>query len=361
MKKHELKKVKIDYSKTKIASEKFFNRHIFPVIKVVHHNEIHYPYTASWGSDNMVCTQGVMGPRHMMILDALGTYVIHYYQKMIYKRNVIDFYDRLPTCRDNAVKRLSGAFISFELLQHVLKESRKSSDGKIPPEWYDDAKLLKNVDAFWGRMKKVVTITIDDSTLVKELPYLKRYSSLKLMELIVQTSEFKVMMHYPIRYFDGQSFQTFYFDNGGNPCSFFTIDSIRESRISKNGNVLKREYIISFDTFLGYFFIQNCISAYTDLLPMRFYELSGFSQLFYRLLVLPYFGKVKNPIWLDEVQARLQLKTKNKSMIRTIMRRILEELEDKGFIEEPREEKINKEYRYGYKKKSWSEMNENKE
>ena len=58
---------------------------------------------------------------------------------------------------------------------------------------------------------------------------------------------------------------------------------------------MERSYRILFNTYLGYFYFQNAVaSLYTDLLPDKFYSMSDYAQLYYRLLILPYFGKVKH-------------------------------------------------------------------
>jgi hypothetical protein len=134
--------------------------------------------------------------------------------------------------------------------------------------------------------------------------------------------------------------------------------NVQDSQISKDGHVLEREYTIRLDTFLGYFFTQNCLSCYTDLLPGKFYSMSDYSQLFYRLLILPYYNDIKNPIAIEEIKKRLVLKTKDTYMVRKVVKRILDELESNGFINEPKEEKPGGKYLYSYTKNSWKEINE---
>jgi len=117
------------------------------------------------------------------------------------------------------------------------------------------------------------------------------------------------------------------------------------------------DYEIRFDTFLGYFFIQNSFSCYTDLIPGHFYEMSSYAQLFYRLLILPYYNGVKIPISLEEIKARLVLKSEN-YMTRKTIGRIMNELESNRFISDPKEIKKEGAYCYQYTKNSWKTITE---
>lgn len=172
-----------------------------------------------------------------------------------------------------------------------------------------------------------------------------------------QTSECLVRMHFPIRFFDGNNYQNFLFNNYNFPCKLFTLLQVKNLKVSSDSHILEREYSIKLDTFLGYFYLQNCSSCYVDLLPDKFYGMSDYAQLFYRMLVLPYFNNVKNPIGIEEIRKRLVLKTKDTYMVRQVVKRILDELESNYFIKEPKEDKLNGEYFYGYTKNPWKEIN----
>ena len=164
-------------------------------------------------------------------------------------------------------------------------------------------------------------------------------------------------MNYSIRFFDGKNFQNFPYANKNCASRFFTLVNVDETKLSKNGNVLEREYTIKFDTFLGYFFIQNCISSYVDLLPGHFYQMSDYAQLLYRMLILPYFNKAKIPISLDEIKHRLVLKSEN-YMTRKTIKRILGELEMNSFIKNHNEIILDGSYWYSYEKNPWKTVNE---
>jgi hypothetical protein len=110
-----------------------------------------------------------------------------------------------------------------------------------------------------------------------------------------------------------------------------------------------------FDTFLGYYFVQNCISCYTDLIPDKFYSLSDYAQLLYRLMILPYYGKVKIPLTLEDIRYCLDFKTKDTYMVRKVVRRLLEELEAHHFISEPKEINPYGYYMYTFVRSTWKE------
>jgi len=80
--------------------------------------------------------------------------------------------------------------------------------------------------------------------------------------------------------------------------------------------------------------------------------MSEYAQLFYRLLILPYYDGKKIPISLEEIKARLVLKSEN-YMSRKVVKRILEELESNHFISNPEEILKEGAYWYQYKKNDW--------
>ena len=159
-------------------------------------------------------------------------------------------------------------------------------------------------------------------------------------------------MTLPVRFFEKEKYQNYPYVNNNCASNLFTLVGVDAARTAKNGNILERDYGIRFDTFLGYFFIQNVMSCYTDLLPGHFYEMSSYAQLFYRLLILPYFKGAKIPMALEEIKARLVLKSEN-YMCRKVVKRILKELELNRFISGAKEIKKEGAYCYQYTKNKW--------
>lgn len=339
----------------KLAAEKNLNKFAFPVFSIKG-RKITYPYKVVHNSFGFMCERGTFGPKNWMIMDILGTYIIHnWYNK---RDGKVEFKHKIPTSNDPNTKRMSSAFVSYKLLKYVTSKFSAAHQGIIPASFYSDEGYLREIDPLNKRIKKAVEIRVTDAYLKQEIPILNQYSSRQIFDTVKQTGEYVVRMNYPIRFFDGKIYQNFPFNNYKFPCSFFRLLNVQDSKISKDGHILEREYSIRFDTFLGYFFTQNCLSCYTDLLPDKFYSMSDYAQLFYRILILPYYGNVKNPVGIDEVRARLALKTKDTFMVRKIVKRILDELESNAFIKEPKEGKSGGKYLYSYTKNSWKEINE---
>jgi hypothetical protein len=169
-------------------------------------------------------------------------------------------------------------------------------------------------------------------------------------------------MNFPIQFFNGKAYQTFPFNNYAHPSKLFTLEEVKDAKLSKDNHVLVREYHIRLNPILGYFFMQNILSCYMDLLPGKFYEMSDYAQLFYRIFILTYFQNKKsgrspkNPVSLEEIRKRLCLKTPDSFMVRKVVKRILKELEDNRFISSWKEENNYGQYAYSYRKNSWKDI-----
>lgn len=338
----------------KLATEKSFNRCVCPVMNIKG-KTVEYPLRVKYKNFGFLCNNGILGPKQMMIMDILGTTLIHKVCKNY------SYQDRIPTQNDKRVKLKSSEFMSYKLLKYVGENLSPSHEGMIPYGWYSADGRLCEIDKTHKRIKEPLGLGVEDGLLRKELPFLKQYSSCQIQDMIVQTSECSLVMNYPVRFFDGKEYHTFPFTNSGFPSKLFTIHKIFPTKMSQNNHVLARTYHISFDTLLGYMFMQNVLSGYTDLLPGSFYEMSDYGQLFYRLFIRPYFNQVKNPISIDEVRRRLVLKTKDTYMVRKVINRILNELALHNLISSPREEKVDGQYMYYYTRNSWEEMNSQEE
>lgn len=338
----------------KLASEKSFNRGICPVMNIKG-KTVEYPFVFRGKNMTFACGKGIIGPKQMMIMDILGTYLIHF----LYESN--SFADRIPSSQEKRVKLKSGDHMSYALIKYFTDHILPINAGIIPEGWYNKDGRLYNIDKENQRIKRPMTIILNDGSLKRELPFLKRYSSLQISKMIEQTSECLVKMNFPISHYNIKNYNTFPFNNYELPSRLFTLVDTKASKLSSDKHILEREYEICFDTILGYVFMQNVASCHIDLLPGKYYELSDYAQLFYRMFVLPYFGKVKNHLSLDEVRQRLALKTKDTFMVRKTIRRILDELAANNFISEPREERKYGKYLYSYKRNTWKIINSEEE
>lgn len=338
----------------KLAAEKNLNKFAFPLFSIKGRKIVN-PCSVSYSTFGFQLDKGEFGPKNWMVMDILGTYVIH--KAYNFRNGKVEFVHKIPTQNDPRVRQLSRLKISYKLLKYFWGRMNSTMEGIIPDAYYNENVNLHGIDSSNPRMKKPQTITFTDSYLKEQIPFLKIYSSNQIAEMIKKTSECVIRMNLPIRLFDGSGYQNFPFNNYKFPCKFFTLSQVNNSKVSSDGHILEREYSITLDTFLGYFYLQNCISCYVDLLPDKFYLMSDYAQLFYRMLVLPYFNNVKNPIGIEEIRSRLVLKTKDTYMVRQVVKRILHELESNSFIKEPKEERLNGKYSYAYTKNPWKEIN----
>jgi len=336
-----------------IAAEKSLNKNIFPVVSLKG-KEIGYPFIKQFKNQKMRCTVGKLGPKNLMIMDILGTYAIHRTYN-IFDDGSMSFRARIPTERNMNVKHISHACISYKILGYTMRLLPEYHDGRIPCYLYANNALPDNVDRIYKRIKRPQYYIIRDSWLKEQLPFLGKYSSKEICELITNTGQCALEMTYTIRFWDGKKYQNYPFCNAGVPSTLFTLRKVTAVKTSKDGHILDREYEIAFDTFLGFYFIQNCISGYMDLLPDKFYSLSDYAQLLYRLLILPYYGKVKNPLSLNEIRYRLDFKTTDTYMVRKVVKGLLEELEAHNFIREPKEIRVYKDYLYSFTRSTWKE------
>ena len=336
----------------KLASDKSFNRSVCPVMNIKG-KTVTYPFQVKYNNFHLQSGGGILGPKQMMIMDIIGTKLIHdQYGNQ-------DFSGRIPANNEKQVKEKSGLYMSSKLLKHVMKNLSKG--GIMPEAWYSEDGKLSDIDKANMRIKKPFITVLNDGKLRRELPFLKKYSSKQIRDMIIQTYECKLWMNYPVCFYTGKQYMLFPFGNFGFSSRLFTLGGIN-NKVSKNGNVLEREYQIIFDTILGYMFAQNMVSCYRDLLPGKFYEMSDYAQLYYRLFILSYFPNrrtkktPKNPIFIDEIRQRLVLKTKDTCTVRKVIRRILEELVSNRFIKSFSEDKLDRKYVYRYTRNSWQEI-----
>jgi len=341
----------------KLAAERNLNKFVFPIFSHKNRQIDRYPYPAQHRLLKFFLDQGEFGPKNLMVLDVLATYLIHVRYNV--RDEIFEFKHKIPTQNDGRVKNNSRAKMTPKDID-FLKErlTLADSEGYLHREEFPPDSVLRYMDPEKQGMKKFLTIRGRDSFLRQQIPALKSYSSNEIYKMIKDTSQTKVRMSYPVRYFDGKEYKNHPFDNYSCPSRFYSLANVEVTKTTSNNHVLEREYTISFDTLLGYFFVQNCVSCYTDLLPDKFYLLSDYSQLFYRMLIRPYFKKAKIPIGITEIRNRLVLKTRDVYMIRKVVKRILDELEANSFLREWKEIKFNGQYQYSYVRNSWKEINE---
>lgn len=340
----------------KLIAEKSFCRGVAPVLNVKN-NPVQYPLAVKHKKFLFACGNGILGARNLMILDVIGTELIH----RVYGNK--SFSDRIPLYKEPQVKKMSGLCMSQPLLEFMAKKLSPANNGIIPESWYSDDGKLYEIDKEKWKIKKAPVITLNDGILRRELSCLRKYTSLEIQEMIKQTSEVILWMNFPVRYYNGKRYKTFPFNNYRLPSKLFTLKEIRITKISKDKHILEREYVIQLNTILGYMYSQNLSSSWLEFLPDRFYSMSEYAQFFYRLFILTYYPSKKNgksphnPISLSCISDRLVLRSKNKTMNKTVVRRILKELTENNFISNPREKKeFGGDYFYSWQKNDWKSI-----
>jgi hypothetical protein len=339
----------------KLASEKSLNRGICPIINIKG-KTVSYPFQLKYNNFHLQCAQGIFGAKQMMIMDIIGTQLIHL------SHGNLDFSGRIPQYTEKLVKQTSSQHISSKLLKYVREHLAPALQGRIPDGWYSEEGRLQDVDNKHSRIKTPMSIVLNDGQLRKELPFLRKYSSKQIKEMIIQTNNCVLWMNYPVSVYTGKQYEILPFDNFVCPSRLFSLTQIKGSRKDKNKKILEREYHLQFNTLLGFAFQQNTLSSYVDLLPGKFYEMSDYAQMYYRLFIITYFpnkktGKTpKNPLSIEEIRKRLVLSTKDTSMVRKVIRRILEELKSNQFIKSYSEDMIDRKYVYSYERNSWKEI-----
>jgi hypothetical protein len=347
----------MDEFPVKLATVKTLNRFISPVIKLKGKPIQEYSVLNKNIDGLSVCDHGTIGADELMLMDILGTLATHGVYNNDSKSGM-DFSKRIPTSSDYFVRQKSGSSIPPKMIPHLIHRFDKQDSHVIPEFYYKMQKeSLILEDGMTYTMQPPRSLTFNDLDLFKKLPLLKKKlkTPRRLFELIKKTSDCKLRMFFPFVLFEDGKYKKHQFVNRNCSSSLFRF-RIKSSETASNGNILSRKYQIAFDTILGFFFMQNVLSCHTSLLPGHFYNMSEYAQLFYRMLILPYYNGVKIPISLKEIKARLVLKSDN-SMSRKIVKRRLEELEDNRFISNREEiQKKDGSYWYQYKKNDWGAM-----
>jgi hypothetical protein len=286
-------------------------------------------------------------------MDILATCVFH----GIYRNpnKPIDFNSKKPKATQRIIHDGSRMGINEEVIDALIKKSHQDKTGRIDESEFND--IMKNYYFDRSRPPRgIPQFAFTDGELKKQVPFLREYTSLDIYNMFKNAADCKVGMKYPVRFLEGSSKKNIEYCNYDYPCSFFTIGNIEYSKISKDNHVLERRYTVRFDTYLGYFFIHNVLSAYTDWLPENFYSLSETAQLYYRRCIIPFYNGVKSTLKLEEVQSRLQLKTKDTHALRRVIKRCMAELETATYIKDAKEEFLYGHYCYTAHRTPWGQL-----
>ncbi len=335
-----------------LVTEKNLNKYAYPVFGAKG-RKIETPFVIAYPMEKFVCQEGLMKPSNWIVMDILATYVFHYRYRS--PSGQIDSNCKKSKATERTVYDGSRVGINEDVLDALVRRSHQDRTGLIDESDYKD--IMNNY--YFDRSfppRNIPQFTFTDRELKLQIPFLKEYTSLDIYNMFKSTSECKVGMWYPVRFLDGSSTKNIEYSNYDYPCSFFTISNVEYSKISKDGHVLERRYTIRFNTYLGYFFAHNVVSAYTDWLPENFYSLSDTAQLYYRRCVLPFYNGVKSTLKLEEVQNRLQLITHDTHALRRVIKRCMKELEVATYIKDMKEEYLYGHYCYTAHRTPWGKL-----
>jgi hypothetical protein len=341
-----------------LVTEKNLNKYAYPVFSAKG-RKIVTPFVIADPTGKFVCQEGLMKPSNWTVMDILATYIYH----RAYRNpgDPLDCNKKKYTAKDSEVYSTSRVGIHEDVLVALVRRSQEHRAGII-----DDTELQEimqdNYYCYFYRNvtppppRNIITLNLTDGELKKNFPFLKKYTSLDICRMFESTATCKVGMRYPVRFLDGKSTHNKEYNNYDYPCSFFTLTNVQCSKLSKNRHVLERCYTVQFDSYLGYFFIHNVISCYTDWLPENFYNLSDTAQLYYRRCILPFYNGVKSTLKLEEVQGRLQLITHDTHGLRRVIKRCMKELEVATYITDQKEEYLYGHYCYTAHRTPWKEL-----
>ncbi len=335
-----------------MVTEKNLNKNAYPVFSVKD-RKIETPVKIVNGKGNFVCQEGLMRSSNWIMMDILGTYIYH----LAYRNpdDPIDCNKKKYTAKDSEAYYTSRYGIHEHVLDSLIRSSQEDKTGIINEAAYkeimDDNYFDRTVPP-----RNIITLRLTDGELKKQFPFLKEYTSLDIHNMLKNTADCKVGMLYPVRFLEGRSTHNKEYNNYNYPCSFFTLTNVECSKMSKDRHVLERRYTIRFNSYLGYFFIQNVLSCYTDWLPENFYQLSDTAQLYYRRCVIPFYNGVKGTMQIEEVQSRLQLKTQDNHALRRVIKRCMAELEAATYIKDPKEEYLYGHYCYTTHRTPWKQL-----
>ena len=335
-----------------LVTEKNLNKYAYPVFSVKGRN-IETPYLIDESNSRFICQEGAMKPSNWMMMDILGTFIYHFAYR--HPKDPIDCNKKKYNSRDSEAYYTSRYGMNEDVLDALIRRSQDYKTGII-----DDAEYKEITDDYYHDrdfpVRRIITLNLTDGDLKKHFRFLREYSSLGILGMFQNAADCKVGMKYPVRFLDMESTHSKEYSNYDCPCSFFTLMDVSGSKISKDGHVLERRYTIRFNTYLGYFFIQNIVSCYTDWIPDNFYQLSDTAQLYYRRCVIQYFNGVKETLNIEEIKSRLQLKTEDSHSLRHVIKRCLSELEAASYIKGAEEQYLYGHYCYTARKTPWSQL-----
>ena len=179
-----------------LIADKNLNKFAYPVFPIKG-REITHPHTASYGTSHFICAEGHMKPKNWMIMDIFGTYIYHGVYKL--PNEPLNLSRKIMKMYDRPVINMSANGITEDIINQLIDSSSSSTDGIIDKEYY--MSLFKK-PCFYNFVPRPISEYIfNEGRMKKQFPFLKKYSSTQLCEMIHETANCKIGMRYPVRYF----------------------------------------------------------------------------------------------------------------------------------------------------------------
>ena len=313
---------------TRLASEKSLCMFMFPT-PATRRRKAQLPLQTNFGRIGFHLEKAKFDYENWIIMDIIATAIMHTnYTCFAWK---IDYCRFLPTQKDKRVKEAASQ-LSKNTLQSLIKRMK---NGEKIETIFEKPFTTENNEVVC--IQKPPSVVIDDDDLRRDIPFLRKYSSNQLRDLFLQTSECLLTMNFCVQYYDEdkKKYDTIGNSNKPNLCNLYSV-KIDEERKTADGKVRSRVYIIDSNSWLSFFFYRNCLSGFVNILPYRFYTLSPEAQLFFRILVLNNQTGRTVLVDLRDITNRFVFRPGDPE-VKHIVRKVLQELADEKFIEDPKE------------------------
>jgi len=180
-----------------------------------------------------------------------------------------------------------------------------------------------------------ITIKFNGRKLRKSLPFLKKLKKKGMFNLIYDLEETEFNIKYPIRTIENDKYINKENHVNSTPYTVLNLDD-------------KENYEICFDTEFGLALINNVLYSHHSLVLEKFYNLTKTAQLFYRKLILPYWGKTKKNLSIERIIEKVGYNSNEDNLRTKIIPQMLDYLKENDFIDYWKFDQITTKYKYDH-------------
>jgi len=177
------------------------------------------------------------------------------------------------------------------------------------------------------------TIKFNGKQLRKRLPFLKKLFKKGMFKLIYELEETIFNIKYPLRMIEDDQYVSK--DNHVNSAPYYVVSLDN-----------KENYEICFDTEFGMCLMNNVLYSHHNMVLEKFYNLSKTAQLFYRKLILPYWGKTKKDLTIERIVEKVGYNSNEYDLHKGIIPYMLDDLKNNNFIDSWKFDQITTKYNY---------------